>query len=453
MDPDTLVNVMIGSGSVLVPLFLIIVVLKQFMVIGRPNEVLVFSGRKHTLADGSVVGFRVIRGGRSFRIPLLEKVDSMDMKVMPIDIQIRGAYAKGNIPINVDAVANVKVTNDDHLVHHAIERFLGRPQDQLRSVAKETLEGTLRGVLALLTPEEVNHDRQKLADNLKAEVADDLGAMGLTVDTFKIQHVTDEVQYLNSISRIKIAEVHKIAEIAESDAKREADQIVADAEMRARVAQEQAHAKIVEESNDLARFRAELEAQARSEEEKTIAAGLEARAVAEQSLQGIRGELEQLRLEADVVIPADKQRAGRELHAAGDAAIKAETGRAQGEALQALYGAWKRAGTDANEIFLIQQIDLILADVARATDGLEVERVNLIDGGDGRTLSRYVGAYPAVIAEILGRIKDTVGIDVAAILTQPHGGSPSGGSGPSPGGPPPRRPLTPPSVSRESEVR
>lgn len=449
MDPETLISVGIWSGSVLAPLFLIIISLKAFMVIGKPNEALVFSGRKQTLPDGSVVGFRVIRGGRSFRVPLLEKVDTMDMKVMAIDIHIRGAYAKGNIPINVDAVANVKITNDDKLVHHAIERFLGRPQDQLRSVAKETLEGTLRGVLALLTPEEVNHDRQKLADNLKAEVADDLGRMGLQVDTFKIQHVTDEVQYLNAISRIKIAEVHKTAEIAESNAKREADQIVADAEMRGRVAQEQAHSRIVEESNDLARYKAELEAKARSEEEKTIAAGLEARAVAEQRLQGIRGELEGLRLEAEIIIPAEKDQAAHELHAVGDAAIKSETGRAQAEALKALYEPWKLAGRDAHEIFLIQQIDHILADVAKATEGLDVKHVNLIDGGDGRTLARYVGAYPAVIAEIFDRIKDTVGIDVVSILTH-------GGKLPKPDPlPPPKRALTAPSAAatREGEVR
>lgn len=446
MDPESLIEVVILSSSVLVPLLLTIVILKKFMVIGRPNEVLVFSGRKQKLPDGTEVGFRVIRGGRSFRVPLLEKVDSMDMKVMPIDIQIRGAYAKGNIPINVDAVANVKITNDDILVHHAIERFLGRPQDQLRSVAKETLEGTLRGVLALLTPEEVNHDRQKLADNLKAEVADDLGQMGLSVDTFKIQHVTDEVQYLNSISRIKIAEVHKTAEIAESNAKREADEVVADAEMRGRVAQERSQSQIVEESNDLARFQAELEAKARSEEEKTIAAGLEARAIAEQQLQAIRGELEKLRLEAEIIIPADKGRVSSELRAAGDAAIRSETGRAQAEALNALYGAWKLAGKEANEIFLIQQIDHILADVAKATDGLDIKHVNLIDGGDGRTLARYVGAYPAVVAEIFDRIKETVGIDVVSILTQ-NGGPKRDAA------PPPRRPLSPPSATRESEVR
>ncbi len=421
MNPDLLADVAIWSGSLLGSLLVVIVIIKNFMVIGRPNEVLVFSGRKQALQDGTVVGFRVIRGGRAFRIPLLEKVDSMDMTVMAIDIKIRGAYAKGNIPINVDAVANVKITNDDLLVHHAIERFLGRPREQLRSVAKETLEGTLRGVLALLTPEEVNHDRQKLADNLKSEVADDLGLMGLAVDTFKIQHVTDEVQYLDSISRIKIAEVLKEAEIAESHAKREADETVAEAGMRGQVALEQAQAKIVEESNDLARYKAELEAKARSEEETTVAAGLEARALAERDLQEIRGKLEALRLQADAVIPADKERAARELHAAGDAAIRTETGRAQAEALTALYGAWKMAGPEADRLFLIQQIDDIIGDVAKVTENLETEHVNLIDGGDGRTLARYVGAYPAVITEIFDRIRDTVGVDVVSILTEKRG--------------------------------
>lgn len=437
MNPDLWIDVGIISGSTLAVLLLAIAVVKTFLIIGKPNEVLVFSGRKVALADGNTVGFRVVRGGRSFRVPLLEKVDSMDMTIMPIDIRIRGAYAKGNIPINVDAVANVKITNDDLLVHHAIERFLGKPRDQIRSVAKETLEGTLRGVLALMTPEEVNHDRQKLADNLKSEVADDLGQMGLSVDTFKIQHVTDEVQYLDSISRIKIAEVVKDAEIAESNAKREADEIVSAAEMRGKVALEQSHARIIEETNDLERHKAQLDAAAASEEERTIAAGLESRAVAEQELQQIRGRLEKLRLEAETVVPADKQRAAQELRAAGNAAIRAETGRAQGEALEALLGAWRAAGEDANEIFLIQQIDRIISDVAAVTKRLEVNEVNLIDGGDGRTLARHVGSYPAVVSEVFDRIRDTVGVDVVSILTSPRKPSP------------PRRP-TPPTAPKLS---
>lgn len=409
-------SAVMGGGGVVVAALVLIGFLKQFLVIGRPNELLVFSGRRYKLDSGAEVGSRVVRGGRSVRIPIIERVDRMDMTVMPIDIRIRSAYAKGNIPVHVDAVANAKISTDEDLIHHAIERFLGKARGEIRQVVKETLEGTLRGVIAQLTPEEINHDRQKLGEHLRTEVADDLGRMGLQVDTFKIQHVTDEVNYLDSIGRVRIAEVVRDAEIAESDAAREADQAIANAESRGVVAHQQAEASIAEKLNEYERIRAELEAEALSEEERTQAAGREAEALALQDLQRIRGSLEALRLQADQVIPADKEREAQELRAAGDAAVRAETGRAQAVSLAALQDAWKTAGAHAQEIFLLQQIDPILRQVAKVTEELEVHNVSLIDGGDGRTLARHVGAYPAVVLELLERIRETVGIDVRQIL-------------------------------------
>lgn len=417
MDPKELVvglGIAFGALAIILLLFSFI---RAFLVIGRPNELLVFSGRPYRLETGETVGFRLLRGGRSIRWPIIERVDRMDMTVMPVDIQIRAAYAKGNIPINVDAVANAKITSDPLAIHHATERFLGKDRAEIRQVAKETLEGTLRGVIAQLTPEEINHDRQKLSERLKAEVADDLGRMGLQVDTFKIQHIYDEVKYLDSIGRIRTAEVLRDAEISESDAAREAEQAIAGAESRGRIAQAQAESAVAEKHNDLKRILAELEAECRSEEERTAAAGREARAKAMQQLQKIRGSLETLRLEAEQVIPADRERAASELRAAGDAAIRAETGRAQAESLGALQVAWREAGDRAPEIFLLQQLESVLAEVARAARAVSVKSVNVIDSGDGRSLARHVGGYPAIVAEILDRIRDTVGVDVPALLT------------------------------------
>ena len=416
MDVDALVNGLIWGGGILAGLLAFTAFIRTFLIIGRPNELVVISGREYTLDNGERVGFRRIRGGRALRIPIFERVDRMDMTVMPIDIKIRNAYAKGNILINVDAVANAKVTSDENAIHHAVERFLGKARAEMRQVVKETLEGTLRGVIAQLTPEEINNDRQKLAENLKREVTDDLGRMGLQVDTFKIQHISDDVNYLDSIGRIRTAEVLRDAQIAEQNALREAEQAIAAAESRGVVAQEQSAASVAEKDNDMKRIAAELEAQARSEEERTQGAGREARARALQKLQKIRSVLEELRLHAEEVLPAEGERKAQELRAAGDAAIKKETGRAQAEALSALHGAWRAAGDHAHEIFLVQQIDSILAQVARATESLEVRHVNLIDGGDGRALARYIGGYPAVVSEILARITETIGIDVPAIL-------------------------------------
>lgn len=405
-----------GAAGVVIGFVVFIAFLKQFLVIGRPNELLVFSGRRYKLEDGTEVGSRVVRGGRSLRIPVIERVDRMDMTVMPIDIRIRNAYAKGNIQIHVDAVAMAKIATSSELIHHAIERFLGKARTEIRQVVKETLEGTLRGVIAQLTPEEINHDRQKLAEHLRAEVTDDLGRMGLQVDTFKIQHVADEVSYLDSIGRVRIAEVVRDAEMAESDAAREADQAIANAESSGVVAHERAGASVAEKNNELERIRAQLEAEAKSEEERTLAAGREAEALSLQNLQRIRTSLESLRLQADEIIPAQKSREAEELRASGDAAIRAERGRAQAESLASLQAAWTVAGEHAQEIFLLQQIDPILRQVAQVTDELNVKHVNLIDGGDGRTLARHVGSYPAVVLEIFDRIRETVGIDVPKIL-------------------------------------
>jgi flotillin len=414
-DPAMLISVGVWSAVILGVLLTFVLFVKSFLKIGRPNELLIFSGRKHRMPDGSEVGWRFIAGGRAIRWPIIERVDRMDLRIMPIDIHIRGAYAKGNIPVNVDAVANVKITLDEN-VHHAIERFLGKSNAEIQKVAQDTLEGTLRGVLAQLTPEEINHDRQKLSETLRNEVADDLGRLGLQVDNFKIQHVTDEVNYLDSISRVRIAEVVRDAEIAESDATREAEQAIAAAEMRGHVATERAGAAIAEKENQLALVQAELEARAKSEEERTVAAAREARAMAEQRLQVVRKELETLRLEAEQVIPAQREAEAQALRATGDAVIKAELGRAQGDALAALYSAWGTAGPRAREVFLIHQIDQILADVASVTAHLDVGHVSLIDGGNGESLARYVGAFPQVVSEILERIRDTVGIDITQIL-------------------------------------
>ena len=134
---------------------------------------------------------------------VLEKVDSMNLSTIPIDIRVSNAYSKGGIPLQVHAIANIKITSEAELVGNAIERFMGRDIREIQRVGKETLEGHLRGVLATLTPEEVNEDRLQFGKKLSIEADDDFDKLGLTIDTLKIQNVTDTVNYLESIGRIE----------------------------------------------------------------------------------------------------------------------------------------------------------------------------------------------------------------------------------------------------------
>ena len=391
--------------------------LKSLLQICMPNEVMIFTGRKDQLKDGTSRGFRVLFGGRGFRIPVFEKVDRMNLNVMEVPIAIRGAYSQGGIPLNLDAIANVKISSDPIIVGNAIERFLGRDPNEIRRVAKETLEGHLRGVLAKLTPEEVNEDRLKFAEELKNESELDLSKLGIHLDTLKIQHVSDDAHYLESIGREAIANVHKDAEIAESDAKRLAELAEAENRTRANVAKANAESNIAKMRNDLRRIQADLEGQIRAEEEITTAAARQARATAEQELQKVRAQVESIRLRTDAVLPAEAQQIAQQHRARGDAAILRERGLASSLSLDLMTAAWAEAGPNAKSIVLMDDIEKIFATAAKGVGKIRVNNLSMIDAGDGHTLSAYMSAYPAMLASLFDAVTLTTGINVTESIS------------------------------------
>src|SRR5699024_2009416 len=145
--------------------------------------------------------YEFVHAGKKIRIPLFHRVDRLDVTNMVIDLNVNNAYSKGGIPLSVRGVANVKIASHQPLIANAVERFLGMSRERVMQISKETLEGNLRGVLARLTPEQVNFDRQSFAEELSAEAEHDLSKLGLELDTLKIQSVTDEKGYLDSIGR------------------------------------------------------------------------------------------------------------------------------------------------------------------------------------------------------------------------------------------------------------
>lgn len=414
---EVLLGIMIGMAG-LVGVWLFLQFLSNFLLICRPNEIIVFSGRSRRLADGSSVGYSVLQHGRRVRVPFIETATRMSVSSMTVHISISNAYSRGNIPLTVSAIANVKISTRPGVLDNAIERFLGRDREEVRRVAKETIEGALRGAIAKLTPEQVNEDRSRIVEALSEEAEEDLKKIGIQVDTLNIQSVTDEVSYLDSIGRDKIAAVLRDAEVAESDREREAERAIAEAEARGKVANEQAEAKIRARDNDLRRVMAELEAEARSEEERTLASAEEVRALAEVQLQEVRAELERLRLRAEEVLPADARRVADQLAAVGQAATIAAEGRAAADVLGMMTAAWSRAGDSAEDIFLIQQLEPLVQSVVDKLGDMAIHEVQLIDSGDGASLGKLAGAYPASVAAVLQSIGQTAGIPILDVLSR-----------------------------------
>ncbi|MEO0737264.1 MAG: SPFH domain-containing protein, partial [Cyanobacteria bacterium J06649_12] len=109
---SALVLGLIGIGA-------LIVVLKTCLRICNPNQILIISGRKYKDKKGQSVGYRVVFGGRTLVVPIIEQVQSMDMTTMPIPVEVTNAYAKGGTPLNIQAIANVKISSNRSVVGNA----------------------------------------------------------------------------------------------------------------------------------------------------------------------------------------------------------------------------------------------------------------------------------------------------------------------------------------------
>jgi len=332
-----------------------IVVVNRLIHICAPNEVLIFSGT-HRRVGNRQVGYRLVQGGRGIRMPLVERVDRLDLTNMIIDVRVTGAYAKGGIPLNVEGVANLKIASDEITLGNAIERFLGKPRAEIMRVARETLEGNLRGVLATLTPEEVNQDRVKFAQELLEEADKDLKLLGLELDTLKIQNVSDDKGYLDSLGRKQSAELIMRSRIAEAENRALAAQRSAENMKTQEIARVNAQIATARADAQKRILDAQTKKSAMVAEEKSTVTAAVAKASAEVAVQTARLEQVRLQLEADLIKPAEARRAQMIEAARGKAAQAVEDGKATAEALRRLTETWERSGDNARQIIVAQKL-------------------------------------------------------------------------------------------------
>jgi flotillin len=419
---------LLGVAVALVILILIGIV-KSLVVICPPNRVAVISGRKRTLSDGRKVGYRLLQGGRTLRVPLIERVEWMSLNTIPLEVAVTNAYSRGTIPLNVAGIANVKVSSREGLLENAAERFLGRSSAQIGQIAKETLEANLRGVLATLSPEEVNEDRLKFSQQLIDEADDDIKTLGLELDVLKIQNVTDDVQYLTSVGRLLTAGVIRNARVAEAERKAEAEQAEAAARQVGQVAGLEADRAIVVENNGLRVRTAELEAVSNAREAEALVAGDVARVVASQELEGQRIELETRRVEAAVVVPARADLEAQQLRARAEAASIIEDGRAQVEVFKLLTDQYQAAGQDGHHVLVLNMLPELIDKIVATVQGVNIDRVAVVDtnsdrGSGGGGIPGLVAQLPAALVALTEQIDAVTGVDILDSLRHSSQDSP-----------------------------
>lgn len=383
-------------------------IIRYFYHICQPSEVLIFAGGKHKTSDGREVGYRLVKGGSSIQTPLLERTFRMDLGNIIIDLEVTNAYSRGGIPLNVQGVANIKVAGEEPTIHNAIERLLGKTRKQIEQLAKETLEGNLRGVLASLTPEQVNEDKIAFAKSLLEEAEDDLEKLGLILDSLQIQQISSNAGYLEAMGRKQRADLLRDSRIAEAEAKAKSEICASENEKLValkriekdlQIAKAQAEKRIRDAVTKRVAMVAEVEAEVGANVVKTQA---------EVAVQNERIKQVEQQLVADVVAPAEAECERAIAKAKGDAASIIEDGKAQADGAKKLAESWQNAGSNAKEIFLLQKFDVLLKAMASSIPELEIEKVTIVDANNGSNATK--------MAAFIEQLRQTTGLDVPEII-------------------------------------
>ena len=307
-------------SDLFVPGIVLMCVIAAFIAVGLflrnyikvpPDKAAVISGREHKLADGSIVGSRMVRGGATFKWPLLERVDYLDLTPMKIETRTAGAITKEGVQLTVKAVAVVKIGSDDESLRNASERFLSMGERERLELISETLTAHLRAICCTMTVEEINGDRQTFSQKMIGEALPDLKKMGIVIDAWPVDHIEDSEGYLTSLGKKRTAEVQRDAAIGQAEATRDSDIKTAqakaeatkkstDAERDGEVQKNKNLEQIQQAERDLAVKTAKMAAETAEEEAKRDQAGPKAMAEAQKGVLVAQVAAKQAETEAEI---------------------------------------------------------------------------------------------------------------------------------------------------------
>ena len=354
--PSVLWPIIIG----LVALLIFAVLFKSMWKVARPNQALVISGRKRKVAEDEPdsLTFRIVTGGGTFVIPLVEQAEVLDLSLFQVSPAVKCPTSQG-IEVGVMGVVIFKIGDDERSIANAARRFLGK-QEEMASKIEEVFAGQLRSIVGGMTVEEMIQNRTRLTEETRSACATEAESLGLVIDSLQIQEISDPSKYIENIAAPNLARVRRDARIAEA----EADQAATAVEQTAEIAKATARR---ETSIQTAAIKAEVEArQAEADQQGPLA-----RTRAQQEV------LEQEALLAERQVSVREQELNAEIRLTADADAYATTKRAEAASQAAILAA--EAEAEATRTKGVAQAD---ADRARGEADADIIRARGVAEGD-----------------------------------------------------------------------
>ncbi len=427
---------LVVTGVVILILILAFVA-SRYKVAGA-NEAIIVAGsrgakvrdeRGHVVSTPGDKGVKVVVGGGTIVMPLLNRIGRLKLTARQINVQLSDAVTSQGIKVQVQGVATFKIGRDVESLRNAAERFLDAKPEQVDSIVKNVLEGSLRSIVGTLTIEELIRDRQKLLQQVQDAAKGDLATSGLQIDAFTIQSFSDESNYIELLGQQSVSTVTRDARMVKATTDQEAavreaesmqikinagrDVALREAETKTQVAAAQARADqagplaMAEAQQEVVRKQTELAQLEADRKEKELLSTTVKPAAAEAQAVIARAEGAKRAQIASAEADAETTR----LEGGAEAQIVLTKGEAEAKALAMRADAYKQF----NEAAIIQTVLAALPEIVRAA----AEPMGHIDSltvmsADGA--SDIVKNATRAMIESTTAIKGLTGLDVPNLI-------------------------------------
>jgi len=391
-------------GAAVAALLLLILLFRTVWRVAEPNEALIISGlgaHGEASAEDSR-GFKIVVGRGTAVIPGFQTVRRLPLGTKSTGL-IVNAVSNQSIPLTVKGIVAFKVGDDQGSIRNAARRFLEQKDELMLSTIHELFAGHLRAIVGGMTVEDMLHNREELTANIRSSLADDLGKLGLVVDSLQLQEIDDESGYIANLGKPQAAAIESKARIAAA----QRDQEATEAEQAADAAKA---AAVRQSAIAQAGYQAEVD-QAKAEAAQS---GPLAEAKARQEVVRAETETAQLdaarrekMLESEVRKPADAE-AYRQVtlaNAEREAKIAGAEAQAKEQELRGVAQAKATEATGAAEAKAIEA--KALAEAA----GIKARAAALAENQDAVIAQTIAEQYPEIVragASALGNIDNLV---------------------------------------------
>mgnify|MGYP000034450107 FL=1 len=195
---------------------------------------------------------KYVIGRSAFRIPFLQRVDKLELKMISVDVKTKESVPTNEyINVNIDSAVKIKVGLSSEMLEKAANNFLNKNDSYIRDQVVDVLEGNVREIIGQMKLEEIVQDRKLFAEKVQENAAPDMEKMGLEIVSFNVQNVTDEGNVIENLGIDRVVSISKSAQISRAESERDIAVAKANAEKQANDARIEAETAIAERNNEL----------------------------------------------------------------------------------------------------------------------------------------------------------------------------------------------------------